>query len=225
MKLVTPKYTRALWGKDAEAGFSSITQFFKSKGFSAPSWKEKFSVIYWNDLTSSIRLMLSICRYDYDGTYAAFDGKAVISSKTIFQNALQSDSWNGASVRDKWFEGYVPVVVLELSHFKWRQFEGRRPGWVMCADAHFSDDVDSFLIDYEEYFASMFAALQSDEDLLKLVENLELQKNPPWVKSKIVFFGALEARKAALCRGIAVNQQRANEQRKEKSSPAVPRCI
>lgn len=219
--LCRPKIFERYGGKDTEAGFSAITNFLEDKGFSAPSWKDKFTITYWKDLTESIRLMLSVSRFYYDGVYASFEGNAVILSKTIFDNALQTDSWNCASVKEKWFKGYVPVVVFELSHFKWAQFEGKRPGWVMCADSQFSDNVESFLIDYDEYFGKMFDTLQSDEDLLSMVERLEVQTNPSWVKSKVVFFGALEARKAALRRGIAVTQSKSCLQEIEVSAPAV----
>ncbi|MPQ58636.1 hypothetical protein [Duganella sp. FT27W] len=201
-----PTSLSSIWGSEMASAFSVITRSLLDRGFSGPTtWKHKFSIPYIKNISPTARVVLGVKRYAFDGTHADFDCSAVILSKTIFDNQLSDAPWKtGHEVTEKAFVGYVPCLTLELSHFKWaEQACQRRPGWRMSEDTGIVENIGQFIADFDRLFMPVFAAMKTDLELLQAIEKLEVEVPPACVKSRVLFFGAMTARKAALRRGIA----------------------
>jgi hypothetical protein len=179
MTLRVPKKIYNRWGEEAGEMFSFLADALQARGFRGPLyWKEAAMVPFAIDVTDKIRLFLTLSTAGGSQTETFFDSALIILSKRLAENTLPSEPWWAVHTEEE-FAGYLPCMVLRLSHMKWAAAPSdHNPAWVSsrAGAARWLEDFDALL-------RPVVKQLRSDYDLAKLMWDAIHYERPAWVLS------------------------------------------
>jgi hypothetical protein len=181
------------WGVHGWDSYQRIAQGMHERGFVNVTSHEKNSetitlIHFIKDITSTIRAVISCSVLSYGlNTTSRFSSKLFFMSKTVYDKTLASDPWQPSLDYgcDKWNEGYVFVYLAALSHCVWCEIKDfpHNPSFKTIEDTTGDLRYPALFPAIDRHFIPVINRVQSDADLVCLLQEALVYKKPDWVLS------------------------------------------